>query len=361
MSIGIYAMGGGYGHIMRACALARCILDRRPEQLIHLYLPRRGYRWAKKLGLEAKFPTAGAESKDGIARWIKAQVTSDGLRLLVVDCFPLGFHRELAEALELVPKRVFVTRWLDPGSLDDKTLEALKSFDCLISTERLHPLFASFPFQSVEPVLAVGAEQILERETARRILEVDTSSKLVLMVATRHDHLTMSLTERLRRVGIRHGFELRVLSPRSPWWEKAFPAARFLRAADLVVALAGSIYYEIVQAGVPAVLILLELANDNHPERAAGGLGASHPALRVASPSELDQLFPEVLHQAAQPLRPFQGSQQAATLVLEALDRPLKSKSQEFPSCTQPVSGDTLATRITASKTPTSSTLLTAR
>lgn len=345
MSIGIYAMGGGYGHIARTCALAQSLLKANAKLRLHLYLPKRAKDWVSTFALQAKY---GPSSPAGYARWIEHQVAADRPELLIVDCFPTGFYGELAGVLPLVPKRVFLTRWLDPTSVATEVdRAALLGFSTRVCTEEIPAEYQALGFVRVDPILAAGANEVIERDQARRFLGISGSAKLVILSTTRFDTTGHLAALQLRKLSRQHDFVLLCLGPGSKLWRKTLPLGRWMRAADLVVAPPGhNTYYEVVQSGVPAVFLPLKLANDNHHQRSAGQLGASHGALVSASPQQLPGLFPGVLRQELRARHPFHGGAQAAALILEALDSPPeRAQLGRTPPCIRHSSGLTLVSQ----------------
>lgn len=316
--VGIYAMGGGYGHIARACALGRSLTQARPGIELCLYLPQRGKDWVSKFGLRGEL---APESPRHRARWIEHRISVDRPNLLVADCFARGFRGELAAVLPNVQKTVFLTRWLDQSSVTAEDWKALENFTCRLSSESVDGKFASLGFQQVEPILAASADEVVDRAVARANLGLSQHSKVVMCSRTYLHALSHQMESALERLQDRYGFELLLLEPGGKLWQQTLPLARQMRAANLVVALPGyNTYHEVVQAGVPAIFVPSELANDNHHQRCRGELGPSHPAIRWAAPDGLATLIPEMLEQELQPRQPFHGATQAAAAILKVLD-----------------------------------------
>ena len=320
--IAIYAMGGGFGHIMRASGLARSLLRLRPELSVCLYIPQRGKAWVRKLNLRAvtlpcqrKVPDPGA--------WLKQQFLSAPPRLLIVDCFPLGIRGELGEVLENIDKTVFVTRWLAQETMAHESVQkSLGSYSLRIRTEKIHPSLAGYDFHEVDPILSISSLELVDRDEARSLAGLSTSKRVVFLVITGEGRESFMLRHVTTQLAKEHDFHLEILTPHSRLSWKLFPLARFLRAADLVICLAGNnLYYELIQAGVPAILVPSNLTNDNHQARARGDLAVSHPHSRVCSANEIYRCFPEMLSRPLSRPRAFLGAEQASELILKLFEQ----------------------------------------
>ena len=158
MNILIYALGGGWGHVTRAAALARAIgpaarvriLANSPYlQIVQAAMP--------ELGIEAV--STGAEAASGIAR-----EEPDVVDVLVVDTFPRGLGGELATLLpSLRAWKVLIHRDLKPEYVSWAGLRSFVGahYDCVICPGERGPLadltraFFSAPWLVRPPVAGV--------------------------------------------------------------------------------------------------------------------------------------------------------------------------------------------------------------
>lgn len=210
-------MGGGFGHGARALGLARAL--QREGCSVVVLAPARLAVLAARAGV----PLASPPSEPPTAAALQAWVSGFSCDLLVVDVFPRGVLGELRPS----GRRVLVTRHVDPAFYAAPgPLAALSTFDLVLATEPPAPALAGHPgLVRVPPItLAPPAPW----DGGRRVVSLLDGG--------------------------------------------AFPPP--YASAGVVVAGAGyGSYYEIVEAGVPAVLVPADRRVDDQRLRASGALG----------------------------------------------------------------------------------------
>lgn len=119
----IYALGGGWGHLTRAAALARIASARHRVRIItnSPYAPRVA-RVLPQLDILALDPSLAAEAaREQVVRHVRAAEPS----CLIVDTFPRGLGGELAGVLDSLPAtKVLVHRDLSPHYVAEARLRA---------------------------------------------------------------------------------------------------------------------------------------------------------------------------------------------------------------------------------------------
>jgi hypothetical protein len=265
-----YALGGGHGHALRGLAL----VSRLPGST--LVLPARLAAWAAELCV----PHVAAPENDlhGFA------ATLDPPEMMIVDVFPRGPTGELGPLLERAPLCWLVARHVQPELYLHPPVRAVleSRYERLVWTEPPHPALSELtvPALRIPPVLL--APQSLPRAAARDQLGVDAAVPLVLALGSGPAELQYRLLRLLAKTCERLGAVLRFVSHElpevRPLVRALFPAARWLAAADVVVAAGGyHAFHETRAAGVPAVFLPQQRRHDVQAERVAGGRTASSP------------------------------------------------------------------------------------
>ncbi|WP_233595669.1 MULTISPECIES: hypothetical protein [Corallococcus] len=183
----VYALGGGMGHLTRACALTRAAVARGHAVDVLTNSP-----FAPGLPLESLLgPGATVHRVDArldkvatvaaVTAWLK-DATPD---VLVVDTFPRGLGGELVGLLPAVrAPRVLVHRDLNPVYVERfDVARAVDAFDLLVVPGEDAP-FAHHPRAvRTAPWLLLDADALLSREDARRRLGLEvTESRPVVAV-----------------------------------------------------------------------------------------------------------------------------------------------------------------------------------
>lgn len=295
-----YALGGGHGHFHRSLALARA-LGEAVDPLFVLPERLKGF---------CPLPCRCPPDPQSLSDWLAAVLDDVRPDLLLVDVFPRGVLADLPEGPW---KKVLVTRWVHPRYyLSPPVLAALRGYDLVLASEPLHPdlLEALGPVHRIEPLILRQPDRTL-----------NLPRPTVLALGSGPQHLQQRLQHRLQALSAVHGFWLRWSSMTND--PTLYPAAAWFRDADLVVSAAGyQTFYEVVEAGVPALFLPQKRKTDDQAGRAEGRLGVTPPTpCRVArTPSELERELVWLLENARpSPGRRLQGAVQAAQRVAELL------------------------------------------
>jgi len=265
-----YALGGGHGHALRGLA----VVSRLPNAT--LVLPERLGAWARALGV--RHVAAPEADLAGFAASLEPP------ELLVADVFPRGPVGELGPLLEragacwLVARRVRPAFYLDPC-----VREALETrYERVVWTEPCPPALAELRVPALQLAPVLLAPGPLSREVARAALGVAPATPLVLALGSGPPECQYRLQRLLAKLAERLGTVLRFVSHELPavppqvW--ALFPAARWLPAADAVVAAGGyHAVHETTAAGVPAVFLPQKRRYDDQDARVAGRRVARSP------------------------------------------------------------------------------------
>ncbi|RYZ42553.1 MAG: hypothetical protein EOO71_07455 [Myxococcaceae bacterium] len=175
----VYALGGGLGHLTRACALTRAAVARGHAVDVLTNSP-----FAPGLPLESLLgPGATVHRLDArldkaatvaaVTAWLQGPPPD----VLVVDTFPRGLAGELVALLPAVrAPRVLVHRDLNPVYVERfDVARAVDAFDLLVVPGEDAP-FAHHPRAvRTAPWLLLDADALLSREDARRQLGLDAT------------------------------------------------------------------------------------------------------------------------------------------------------------------------------------------
>lgn len=232
--LAFYACGGGYGHGVRALGLARVCRDLGASVL--LLAPARLEPFARWAGIPHQAPPLEPPARPDLREWVLGRLRAFRPDVLVLDVFPRGVLGELADRLEgLAPRRVLVTRHVHPRFYEADGMDrALGALDLVLATEPEAPALRGHPgLRRIPPITLVQAWEL--------------SSPRV-------------------------GFSGGILDLTGP--PRILPAALAMPGARAVVAHGGyASYYEILQAGVPAVLCPRARPLDDQFRRARGQFG----------------------------------------------------------------------------------------
>lgn len=257
-------MGGGFGHGARALGLARALTAEGCSCAV--LGPARLQPLAQWAEVPLFSPPATVADRESLRSW----VTAFEADLLVVDVFPRGVLGELPPAR----RQVLVTRHVDPAFYAAPgPASALSRFALVLATEPPAPALAGHPgLVRVPPITLRSPEPW---DGGRRVLSLRDGA--------------------------------------------GFPPP--YASAGVVVAGAGyGSYYEIVEAGVPAVLVPVDRKVDDQRLRASGALGVGPRAeVRVASPEEVPSALESLRGAERVEERSLGGAAEAAALILRAL------------------------------------------
>jgi len=285
MSWLIYALGGGWGHLMRSLALGRIAAQTRPVTILTnspyvAYLsnppPLVANCYVQAIPSQATF----RETCDRV-RQVVASLYYD---CLIVDTFPRGLGGELADILpqlESIP-RILVHRDLNPEYVRAKDLQRFvaENFDLVLIPGEIGELpLAQLPqVNHTAPWLFKSAGELPNRADARALLRLDSSEGKVVLVCAAgraeelsfYGQLTRDLANSLPDVTVR------CLSAECPkncppqLWVFHWPGIDCLTAADVVVGGAGyNTFYECVSVGVPLVAFAFKRQYDRQQMRAS--------------------------------------------------------------------------------------------
>ena len=263
-----YALGGGHGHVLRGLAL----LSRLDEGTV--LGPARLARWAAALGIDY---LAAPEPYD--PAWIDTVPTPD---LLLVDVFPRGVVAELPPILERTPAWL-VSRWVSPAYYLHPPVRAAitRGYERIVWTEPPPAALRAqdVPQIDVPPVLLRSSA--VTPADARRALDVPSGQRLLLGLGSGDVEHQARLCRLLEKLAARLGLALRFVSAELPAVlpvTRAFPAARVLVGADVIVTAGGyHAFHETTAAGVPTVFIPQRRRYDDQWHRVAGAVVAKDP------------------------------------------------------------------------------------
>ncbi len=291
----IYALGGGWGHLVRSLALGRLAAADRPviilsnspyiDQLLHFEATRQ--RSATTL-----LPIIAGCYIQGISANASFQATSTQVRQLIVDehyecviidTFPRGLGGELADILPQLKTtaRILVHRDINPDYVQQKNLVAFvaENFDLvMVPGEGSEVPLTDLPaVRYTDPWLIRSANEVPNRAQARSLLglQAPESQPVVLVCAAGREEelalygqLTVELARSLNNVIVR------CLSAECPpgvppeLWVFHWPAMECWPAANVVVGGGGyNTVYECAAVKVPLVAFAFERKYDRQAVR----------------------------------------------------------------------------------------------
>jgi len=320
----VYALGGGWGHLTRAAALARVapgpvrILTNSP------YAGEVSARLAE-LDIVALDPELSpARARQESVREVQASPAA----CLIVDTFPRGLGGELAALLpECGALRVLIHRDLNPEYVRGKALDEFVRFnyDLVIRpgpAEAAH--LAGLPrARTTAPWLIRSAHELPSREAARSLLGADERQCVLVCAAGNRDEqawygsLTQALSAALQGVAVRCAAPLCPPGCPAQAWRRYWPAMDLLPGVDLVVGGAGyNTVNECLACGVPLLARAWPRKYDRQSLRAA--------AQAEVCPKSIDDAVAAVRARLARPgrsatRREFPNGAREAAEILEAL------------------------------------------
>jgi hypothetical protein len=234
----IYALGGGLGHLTRACALAR---KRSGRGRILTNSPYAGLVRRSKPELDIVDASA-----DVVERIEEARPDC-----LIVDTFPRGLVGELMDLLSRFRgSKTLVKRDLNPR------YSAAFGLDEFVRNTYDHVIPAEDPHA---PLLVRSADQLMPRRRAREMLGLDHDRPCVIVCAAgMQDEL--SWYQSVFSMLLDAPLAVRCVTPIRPagcpreYWVSYWPAMDFYRAADVVVGGGGyNTVYEFLACRIPLV------------------------------------------------------------------------------------------------------------
>jgi hypothetical protein len=260
----IYALGGGWGHLTRAAALARSAPQSNVRILTNSPFAAQIQRTFPALDLVILDPKLPVELA---RRYSIEEIQRAAPVCFIVDTFPRGLGGELASLLGSLPAaKVLVHRDLNPRYVAEANLrDFVKStYDLiLIPGESEGRAFARLQNAVVtEPWLIRNPNELLSVSRARKRLKIGGDGQRCILVCASGTAQELSwfgavISELLIRqphVAIRCVAATRPPGCPSEFWIKYWPAADLYPAADLVIGGAGyNTIYECLACDVPLI------------------------------------------------------------------------------------------------------------
>lgn len=275
----IYALGGGFGHLTRAVALARRgddvrILTNSP----YVNCVRRAMPELDLVAIEARGEVA-------------RQIELANPDCLIVDTFPRGLGGELAEVLpSFRGRKVLVQRDLNPRYAAAFNLEAfIGTFYDLV----LDPGDGAGAVRT-EPWLVRSLEEVLTREAARKPLGLDGEKPCAMVCAAGNRDEVWWYEGVAALLSECSAYDVRLIAPGTSYW----PAMDLYNAADVVIGGGGyNTIHECLAMGVPLIARPWPRKYDRQELRVRRAAGRGRVVI-VESPAEAAAAAIEVLRGA---------------------------------------------------------------
>jgi hypothetical protein len=303
MRVLYYALGGGQGHAVRGLATLARLRRRERQARVLLAAPSRFTAWAREQRVPLLSPPDDCRGRETLAEWARRTVETFAPDILLVDVFARGVLGELGEAglgadgspaCWLVCRRIRPDYYLEPGVRGFVEGRYRGILWCEPPPPALDVLRVRQ--QLVSPVLIRRPGNCLGRERARRALGVKPESRLLLALGSgdrQHQGDLLRLLDAIcTRLRAHAGCNIHLLflstllkredlpgASTDARVEQRFPAMRYLRAADLVVAAGGyHAFHEIRQLVLPAVFVPQKRKYDDQFWRVRNAPRAREPA-----------------------------------------------------------------------------------
>ncbi len=260
----VYALGGGFGHLTRACALARAGL---PDTQFRILTnsPYASYvaRAMPELDLAALDPAMNVEQ--GRAAVLR-ELAADAADGLIVDTFPRGLGGELVNVIpDFSGWKAFVQRDLNPHYAAQCNLHAFiaSSYDLVLvpgdwAGDSLGPLPQTV---TTAPWLIRAMHELPDRGRARQLLGLQDEKPCAMVCAAGNSaELAWYGAVVSRLLEFAPDCDVRCIAPVRPdavppeSWVEYWPAMDLYSAADVLIGGAGyNTVYESLACGVPLV------------------------------------------------------------------------------------------------------------
>jgi hypothetical protein len=318
----IYALGGGFGHLTRASALARAGRDNKVRILTNSPYADCVRKAMPELDVIALGPAVTiAEARLEVVR----QVESADPDALIVDTFPRGLGGELADLVSSFSRlKVFVQRDLNPqySAAFDLNAFVRKSYDLVLAPgDAQSDSLGPFPQIAITaPWLVRSQEEIFTRQHARALLGLHEERPcLMVCAAGNSEELAWYGAVVSQLIELAPACDVRCIAPVRPaacppaCWLSYWPALDLYAAADVVVGGAGyNTIYECLACQVPLIARPWPRKYDRQSLRAARAAAvADDPTQAVAAALKL---LPFVAGKKER-VQFYNGATDAATLI----------------------------------------------
>jgi len=244
----IYALGGGLGHLTRACALALAAL---PDTCVRILTNSPYAAWVQRAAPELDISADQGPSE------ILREIAFRPADCLIVDTFPRGLVGELASVLPTFRGlKVFVQRDLNPQYVRNYNLNTFvaNTYDLVLSPGDANPDSLGPFLQTVNtaPWLARSVHELPSRHTARRLLDLHEDKPCILVCAAGNPEEQAWYREVASQLERASQCDIRWLGPGSTF--SYWPAMDLYPAVDVVIGGAGyNTVYECVACAIPLV------------------------------------------------------------------------------------------------------------
>jgi len=247
----IYALGGGWGHLTRAAALARAAT---PHCRVRILT--NSPHAPALLGRFDIIALDPALTVDAAREQVPRHIASAGADCLIVDTFPRGFGGELLDPLHSFSgTKVFVARDLNPQYADAVAVEALtrSSYHLVLNPGDMGAGHVTAPW------LVRSQNELLPRDRARALLRLSGDRPCVVVCAAgNRDELKWYGAAVSHLLAHDSCIDVRLIAAVGPpgcpgeCWLSYWPAVDLYNAAGVVVGGAGyNTVYECLACGVP--------------------------------------------------------------------------------------------------------------
>jgi hypothetical protein len=253
----IYALGGGFGHLTRACALARAAP---PDARIRILTNSPYTAWVARAAPELEIAVHHGLSE------ILCEMAATQASCLIVDTFPRGLAGELVNAVHtFAGLRVFVQRDLNPHYIAKYDLNAFvaNSYDLVLVPGDTTPDSLGPFAQTVitAPWLIRSAGELMPRDRARKLLRLQDEKGCIVVCAAGNSRelawygaVVSQLLEDAPECDVRCVAPVRPDACPPECWVSYWPAMDLYSAVDVVIGGAGyNTIYECVACGIPLV------------------------------------------------------------------------------------------------------------
>ena len=281
--------GSGTGHLSRCLAYARCIQHRAKPVFFSLAS---AVEIINEMGFDADYFVSEFWSRSHINAWNRELAIRLGLMLeevrptaVVFDgTWPFHGFMDACDTYG-VPVRVWSNRGLHKDDFDPVPV-AETDFDLVLCPGEIGTEYAveraDRPGRKVTipPVTLLMPRELLERDKARELLGLESEGRYALLSLGPGNlkdvsHIARGLIDELHGRGFVIAWarapisvrDIRVADAVIP--VSAYPLVRYMRAFDIFVGAAGyNTCYEVIQSGVPSLLIPNTMVADHQARRA---------------------------------------------------------------------------------------------